>query len=217
MDGVLSRFFSEPERSLDVGCATGRWPKWFARRGWDATGYDIASAAIQICELQAEKMPVEQQPTFHLYDICDGALEVQGFSIVTTMMGTFNHVPHSRLPSFLRGLWDSLKPGGTLVFTSWNTQSRFCDFLNLDGEPAKEHLRRNSLETHDIVNYLTNTGFHEISTNPIVFLPNSCYDVWEGDLGNPEQSIIELDEVLRRHVAANKAQMHFYVARKPEQ
>jgi 2-polyprenyl-3-methyl-5-hydroxy-6-metoxy-1,4-benzoquinol methylase len=216
MAGVLARLFPEPGRSLDIGCATGRWPIWFSRRGWDATGYDIASPAIKICELQAQKMPSEHRPAFSLYNICDGAREVAAFDLVSTMMGTFNHVPHTQLASFLQGIWDSLVPRGALVFTSWNTQSRFCDFLNLDGEPAKEDLRRNYLEATEIAAHLEHAGFAEISTSPIVFLPNECYDVWGDDLDNPVESIVELDDVLRQHVGANKAQMHFYVTRKAQ-
>jgi SAM-dependent methyltransferase len=216
MAGVLSRQFSESGRSLDIGCATGRWPIWFSRRGWTATGYDISEHAIEICERRAQQMPPEQRPlAFRRHDICEGALEVEMFDLVSTMMGTFNHIPHELLSSFLQGIWDSLRPGGTLIFTSWNAQSRFCDFLNLDGERAKESMRRNSLQEHEIAGRLAEADFEGISMVPIVFLPNACYDVWEDDLGNPAESFIKLDEVLRQHVAVNKAQMHFYSVNKP--
>jgi SAM-dependent methyltransferase len=213
MNGVLSKRFPEPGRSLDIGCATGRWPIWFARHGWEAMGYDIEASAIEICELKAQKMQ-SRRPEFHLYDICDGALELDGFQIVTTMMGTFNHIGHGQLSAFLRGIWDSLMPGGVFVFTTWNAQSRFCDFLNLDGEHAKENLRRNYMDGPEITARLLAAGFEDVSTNPIVFLPNSCYDVW-ADMDDPEGTFIEFDEILRRHVAANKAQMQFFVSIKP--
>lgn len=215
MGGVIARSFARPGRSLDIGCATGRWPIWFARRGWTASGYDIAADAIDICRRRAAQMPAGQPvPDFHQHNICDGAIEVEAFDLVSTMMGTFNHIPHDLLGTFLRGIWDSLAPGGTLAFTSWNAQSRFCDFLNLDGERAKEDLRRNCLEGPRIVGFLEAAGFEQITSVPMVFLPNACYDVWEDDLERPAESFVELDDVLRRHVAPNKAQMHFYVATK---
>jgi hypothetical protein len=73
------------------------------------------------------------------------------------------------------------------------------------------------LSADEITTYLTDAGFDEISSVPIVFLPNACYDVWENDLENPAESFVQFDDVLRRHVAGNKAQMHFYVATKPAQ
>jgi 2-polyprenyl-3-methyl-5-hydroxy-6-metoxy-1,4-benzoquinol methylase len=199
-------------RSLDIGCATGRWPEWFARRGYEAHGYDISEASIEICQQRAQQHP--QLPlNYEKYDISAGARHVGFFNVVTCMMGTFNHVPPENRVTFLQGVLDSLSDGGRFVVSIWNASSPFCEFLNLDGQRAREALRRNSLERSHFLELLEGAGFTVDSVTPFCFLPNECYRVWDDELREGVRSLIDIENHLRANLTARtRSQMNFVVA-----
>lgn len=197
--------------ALDIGCATGRWPTWIAHRGYQAQGYDISEIAIDICKKQASKN-LELDMSFTLHDISDGSLINDHFALVTCMMGTFNHVPRNRLPSFLEGIVNTMKNDGLFAFTSWNVLSPFCDFLQLDSQTAKDTLRKNVVEDTVLNKLLQSSGLRIIKEIPMCFLPNQCYDVWENSLD--DESIQRIDKFLRKLLSEGRPQMHFIVAEK---
>jgi SAM-dependent methyltransferase len=199
--------------ALDIGCATGRWPTWLALRGYQAHGYDISEIAIDICNKQAEKNK-ELDMSFTLHDISDGSLINDHFALVTCMMGTFNHVPQSRLSAFLEGITHTLINDGLFAFTSWNVSSPFCDFLQLDSQTAKDTLRRNVVDIVSLKAILQANGLRVIKEIPMCLLPNKCYDVWENSL--EDASIQHIDAFLRETLADGRPQMHFIVSEKIE-
>jgi SAM-dependent methyltransferase len=196
--------------ALDIGCATGRWPTWIAQRGYQAHGYDISQVAIDICTAKVsnnEKLDM----SFTRHDISDGPLINDYFALVTCMMGTFNHVPKNRLPEFLNGIVRTMRTDGLFAFTSWNAGSPFCDFLQLDGQTAKDTLRTNVMDISSLKSVLQNNGLRVLHEIPMCFLPNKCYDVWENSFKDVEV-IQRIDAFLRGTLTDGKPQMYFIVA-----
>lgn len=213
MKTVAFEALGDGGRSLDVGCATGRWPEWFARKGYDSYGFDISPESIEICERRAEQHP-HLPLTFERYDIADGARMTGFFEVATCMMGTFNHVPPDRRVAFLRGVRDSLVPGGGFVVSIWNVSSPFCEFLSLDGQQAREEMQRNGLELDEMVSLLRTTGFEVGSMTPFCFLPNECYRVWEDEFQDGVAGMLRIENQLRSNLTAQiRNQMSFIVAR----
>jgi SAM-dependent methyltransferase len=199
-------------RSLDVGCATGRWPEWFARKGFEAHGYDISRESIDICSRRAEQLP-ELGLSFELYDICNGARLRDHFDVITCMMGTFNHVPPDSRDAFLSGIHDSLAEGGRFVVSVWNSSSPFCEYLGLDLQVAKEALRRNSLEQEAVLNLLRSSGFEIEKITPFCFLPNECYRVWDDEFQEGIPGMLQIEQFLRDNLTfGSRSQMHFISA-----
>ena len=200
--------------ALDIGCATGRWPTWIARHGYEAHGYDISQDAINICENQAASNP-DLDMTFHLHDLADGPLLEDHFSLVTCMMGTFNHIPRTRVDEFLRGVARTITPDGLFAFTTWNASSPFCDFLQLDGQAAKDTLRKNAMDIQELSLVLERNGLRVLRDIPMCFLPNHCYDVWEDSLVDVGL-IRRIDEFLAQVLSDGRPQMHFLVAERSD-
>jgi SAM-dependent methyltransferase len=202
----------EAGRSLDIGCATGRWPEWFARKGFEAHGYDISHESIELCQHRAEQLP-DLSLTFELYDISGGVRLANYFDIITCMMGTFNHVPPESREPFLAGARNSLVEGGRFVVSVWNSSSPFCEYLGLDRQVAKENLRRNSLEPEAVVDLLRDCGFEIEKITPFCFLPNACYRVWDDEFRGGIPGMLQIEQFLRDNLShGTRSQMHFISA-----
>jgi len=84
--------------TLDIGCATGRYPLWFAQQGFNATGYDISPDAIRFCQERAADKPYPAPAA--CWSRQTGAAPA----------GCAAPQPHSHLPR--RGLLLSAREGG---------------------------------------------------------------------------------------------------------
>jgi SAM-dependent methyltransferase len=200
-------------RALDIGCATGRWPVWLAQRGFEAHGYDISRTAMEACETRAQRYP-QLDLRFSRHNIIDEALEYNYFGLVTCMMGTFNHVAPEEREPFLLHVAETLEAGGLFVFSFWNVVSPYCEFLELDGQRARDSLRQNAISKEELELLLETSGLRLCRTQPFCLLPNQCYNVWEEDLSDIDL-ITKVDYFLRSVLRDGHPQMYFCVVEQP--
>ncbi len=129
------------KKLLDVGCATGDFPRFMIGRGWDVEGVEVSAAARQIKE-------------FRVY-----AEEFQNISVneptydAVTAWAVLEHV-HNPMAYFQKAA-RVLKPGGLFVFLVTNFQSVASRHLFCEDVPR--HLYFFARET--VGRYLEATGF----------------------------------------------------------
>lgn len=97
-----------PGKALDLGCGPGRNAIYLAQQGFEVTGYDISSVAIQWAKERAEQRKLQVQ--FE----CRSALEmevVEHYDFIYDS-GCLHHLlPHRRI-QYLDKIYDALKPEG---------------------------------------------------------------------------------------------------------
>ena len=128
------------KRLLDVGCATGDFPRFMAKRGWEVEGVEISAAAQQIKEFRVyteefQNIPVNEPA----YD-------------AVTAWAVLEHV-HDPMAYFEKAA-RVLKPGGLFVFLVTNFQSAASRHLFCEDVPR--HLYFFTRET--VGRYLQSTG-----------------------------------------------------------
>lgn len=85
-----------PGRALDLGCGTGTHAIYLAKNGWDVTGLDYVSRALNVARQRAAKANVA--PTWIQGDV----------TRLTDFVGGYNTVPYNLLLDF--GCFHGLRP-----------------------------------------------------------------------------------------------------------
>jgi 2-polyprenyl-3-methyl-5-hydroxy-6-metoxy-1,4-benzoquinol methylase len=197
-------------KSLDIGCATCRYPLWFASQGFIATGYDIDTTAIDICKRRSAGKPnirIEQK------NVLDSEAEPDSYHVITCMMGTFNHFSVAQQRRFLEWCNASLRSGGFLIFSAWNRDCPYTTMLHFYNRDAREALQKNMQSREQIARNLVSSQFILERALPTVFLPNDCYEAWMGRFD--EDVIRKIDRDLQLALSPNEGQMLVFAARKP--
>lgn len=166
----------EPGRVLDVGCGEGADVMWLAEHGWDATGIDLSTTAIDRAQAAAEDRGITAD--FAVADISTWEPAADdsargGFDLV---VGCFLH---TRLPDtreeLLRKAAAHVAPGGRLLLISHAAMPPWATAHN-------EHLDHGSDHHHEPVS------------------PNGDYALLIG--ASPERWGIELAELRSREVTS---------------
>lgn len=100
----------KPGRALDAGMGRGRNAIYLASLGWDVTGYDMATDALQVAQAYAAKAGVKLKTVQAKHDQFDFG-ENQWDLIVCS----YNYMSASD-PQWARVFWRALRPGGLVVF-----------------------------------------------------------------------------------------------------
>lgn len=200
-------------RTLDIGCATGRWPLWFSRQGFAATGFDVSDDSIMICRKRSQILG-DSVVSFEKRNILDDNLPLGPFDLITCMMGTLNHIEGTLLSRFLGRVHEGLVSGGWFVFSVWNPQSPFVEFLTLDSSTAKARLRANALPADQLRACLQRSGWVDTHIEAFCGLPNVCYSAWDDEFVHPAQ-VVELDRLLRSKLSERQPQMFFVTCQRP--
>jgi 2-polyprenyl-3-methyl-5-hydroxy-6-metoxy-1,4-benzoquinol methylase len=114
---VVQRRLRPGMRTLDVGCAYGRWVYWMRKSGAEACGIDISSDGVNWGVKNLHCNLIQGQ----LSDLPETA---EPFDMIT-LIDVIEHVPD--LAGFLATVYRILKPGG-LVFAqtpNWGVHARF--------------------------------------------------------------------------------------------
>ncbi|MFV0316596.1 MAG: class I SAM-dependent methyltransferase [Microthrixaceae bacterium] len=96
--------------ALDVGCGEGADAIWLARQGWQVTGIDISSVAIERAEQAAESAGVEA--TWIAGDLVDGLPEGSTYDLVAM---SYPALPSSSADRSVAALLSAVAPGGMLL------------------------------------------------------------------------------------------------------
>ena len=209
--GVLPADPNADHRSLDIGCATCRWPKYFSARGYKSCGYDIDPEAVRICRAIAEG-----NPRIEIYEknILRSPPEENRYSIVTSMMGTFNHIPREQQFSFLDWICKSLVAGGTLLFSTWVAEGPYTTYLKFYNPEERHAIQANCPSAEELRDLIGKADLQLVAMRPFVFLPDVCYESWLG-MADGERAIIAVEATCRKCLPDAHSQMMLFVARKP--
>jgi SAM-dependent methyltransferase len=101
----------EPGRALDVGCGEGADALWLAGRGWQVTGVDIATVALDRAAAAARTRGLTV--TWVRADLLADPPAPAAFELVTAH---FMHLPAAEREKLFAALADAVVPGGTLLF-----------------------------------------------------------------------------------------------------
>jgi SAM-dependent methyltransferase len=191
-------------RSLDIGCATGRYPFWFHSFGFKAHGVDVEPTAIEICRELARGA---SNVSFEVRNILEEGLP-DDYDVITTMMGTFNHIPRGQQDAFLHRIVACLRPGGLFFLSSWNPESPHLGFLSFYGRRDRDQLRSNCRPAPEMVSCMRDAGWADCVAVPFSFLPDDCYNTWPLQ---PAQLEV-FDSQLRDVLSISDSQMYLIVA-----
>jgi SAM-dependent methyltransferase len=100
----------EPGTALDLGCGQGRNSLWLASRGFEVTGLDLSSVAIEQATAVAAELDLDA--SFGSVDLTtwDPAGRVWGLVVLTYL-----HLSHERRPVVHAAARRAVAPGGRLV------------------------------------------------------------------------------------------------------
>lgn len=101
-----------PGRSLDLGCSNGGDAIWLALHGWQATGVDVAPAAVELAHQSARDAGVADRAQFEQHDLSI-SMPMGPFDLISA---SFFHTPveMDRTAIFRRAA-ERLTPGGVLL------------------------------------------------------------------------------------------------------
>lgn len=211
MREIVARFGAAnpfPLRSLDIGSATGRYPRYFAGLGFDAAGYDISADAIRMSRLAFPHVRFEQR------DVLDTPPEPERYAIVTCMMGTLNHIPRARHERLLEWVYRSLRPGGIFIGSAWNAGCPHLSFIDLYSADERSFLLANApRDVAQIELLAAGGGFALDAVLPVCLLPDDFFEDWRTLFG--EQRLHALDEHLARTLDPSHAQLLVFTLCKP--
>ncbi|NKY37300.1 class I SAM-dependent methyltransferase [Nocardia speluncae] len=98
-----------PGQALDLGCGEGADAYWLAERGWQVTAVDISKVAIERASAGHPEI------SWRHADIAVTPLPSRSFDLVSAHYFPIAHEPGH---ATVRGLLDSVAPGGTLLFVT---------------------------------------------------------------------------------------------------
>ena len=206
-------------RSLDVGAATGRWPRTFASQGIEAYGVDIEAKAIEYAQQKLTKE--ERERGFPILTVGNGLkldFGYDNFCLVTCMMGTFSHLLKRDHETFFHEMRRVIRPNGYLLISTWDIECRHQTYLSMYTLTEKQMIDDNSLTQSQLVRTGTHAGFELASVVPICLVP----DVFSFELGIKELHAEALNQMLSIDLAARSnfpemhGQMFLTLFRKPD-
>lgn len=112
-------------RALDLGCGEGADALWLATQGWEVTGIDISSVALDRARASASAAGVDID--WRHGDFVEEPPEKESFDLVISF---YPALLRSRLEESIAALLVGVAPGGTLLFV-WHAMT--------DPELARSH------------------------------------------------------------------------------
>ncbi len=129
-----------PGKALDIGCGTGTNVITLAQRGWEVTGIDFASKAINHAKKKALQEGVEVD--LRVDDITQPKILTESYDLILDM-GCFHSLSADETRGYIRNLGKLLSPGGThLMYAFFKDQSQGgTGLVDADLEALSENFR----------------------------------------------------------------------------
>lgn len=134
---VVAELELEPGTALDLGCGEGADALWLARHGWQATGLDISTVAVERAQAAAKSqgLPAEQA-RFATADLTSWN-SAQQFDLVAASF-LQSPVEFDRQQA-LRVAQDLVAPGGRLLVISHASFPQWAQDHHEDAEHEAKH------------------------------------------------------------------------------
>lgn len=100
----------KPCKTLDVGCGTGNYSIFLAKKGFSVTGIDRSSTALRIARDHARKQMVSCQ--FYMVDVIKDFNSFQGLYGFIFDWQLLHHIFPEFREQYVRNVFRLLKPGG---------------------------------------------------------------------------------------------------------
>jgi SAM-dependent methyltransferase len=194
-------------RALDIGTASGRYARMLADVGFQVLGVDSNPTAIDLCRGSSNHTG---SASFRVADFLRDPI-TGPFDLIVSGMGTFNHITKDLHPWFLERAASFLSPGGLLLFSSWNPESRHTQYLQFYNRTERERLRSNSRPGMDTQMLLDRVGLSSSKVIPFCFLWDANLHEWQ----LPPDDLVRFDADLADVLQPSEAQMYLVVAEKP--
>lgn len=105
-----------PGRALDVGCGEGADALWLAARGWEVTGVDISSVALErAAEHEREHPPGDEGVHPVRWEHHDLTVWEPPSGFYDLVSAQYMHLPTAQREPLFRNLARAVAPGGTLL------------------------------------------------------------------------------------------------------
>ena len=136
----------QPGSVLDVACGEGRNAVWLALQGWEATGVDFSSVALE----KAAKLAAHNNVTASWIeaDLTTWAPVASSFDLIVL---AYVHLPSEARGKLHRTIADGLAPGGTLLIIAHSLDNLTNGF---GGPPSADVL----FSPDDVISDLSGLG-----------------------------------------------------------
>jgi SAM-dependent methyltransferase len=120
-----------PGVALDVGCGEGADAIWLASRGWQVTGVDVSTVALNRAAMEATSAgpDIAQRITWKQVDLLTWDLAPDQFDLVSAQ---FIHLPPAELAALHRQLAAAVRPGGMLLVVGHHPSDRHTSMRRPD-------------------------------------------------------------------------------------
>ena len=206
----------KPENTLDIGSATGRYPRLMTWLGAKAHGIDIEKRAIDYAKSLRE--PSSQWPKYSVADATKLPFKKPVFNLVTCMMGTFAHISSTEQQKVISQVFNALVPGGYIAISTWDMECGHLAYLSIYNEHQKDTIRKNSPTTSLMGDMYKKAGFEDIQIRPFCMLPQVVvYDLGLEHLRSGDIQLAAQADLAVRSLYPNKhGEMFIAFARKPK-
>jgi 2-polyprenyl-3-methyl-5-hydroxy-6-metoxy-1,4-benzoquinol methylase len=105
----------KPGKALDVAMGQGRNSVFLAQKGWEVTGYDVSEQGLTIARGNAEKAGVKINAVLKSHSDFEFGKGQWDLVVMTFSLASMDD------KSFLQRVFDSVKPGGTVLVEQFNS------------------------------------------------------------------------------------------------
>lgn len=207
---------SAPSVTLDIGSATGRYPRLMTWLGAKAFGIDIEKRAIEYAKKLRETG--SKWPNYRVADATNLPFKKPTFSLVTCMMGTFAHIDSKKQQKVIEQVFDSLLPGGFFAISTWDMECGHLAYLSIYNEHQKNTIRKNSPSISTITAMFEKAKFSNIVIRSFCMLPQVVvYDLGLENLRSGDiQLAAQADLAVRSLYPDKHGEMFIAFAQKPK-